>query len=215
VDAFHLNDWDMKLDTEFIRKSRSQTFPGFPETPEALFAHNVIYLCDVDASGLTLRQKHMIAEYVRRGGGLIVFGGHKTLERGSMRGSLLAEVLPVTIGEGMPPLLHFPRGAPVVKGAGHPTTDSADFSGDPVCFWMHDLPARSEAQTILTVEGKPAVVVGRIGQGRVACVAMTCLGSPAEGQTPFWQWSSWLNFLRDLSWWVAGQDDHFPAAGSE
>jgi hypothetical protein len=38
---------------------------------------------------------------------------------------------------------------------------------------------------------------------------MTCFGDPAEGQTPFWQWNYWVLLLRDLSWWVAGEDEHF------
>jgi len=209
VDAFHLAGWDMKLDTVPVCKSRSQSFPGFPEMPAELFGHNVIYLCDVDVSGLTLRQKHMVAEYVRRGGGLIVFGGHKALDRGSMRGSLLEEVLPVTCREGLPPLLHFPEGAPLARSALHPLTEYTDFADGSVCFYLHDVQPRPNAQVLVTAGDRPAIVIGRVGQGRVACVAMACLGSPREGQTPFWQWSSWLLLLRDLSWWVAGEDEHF------
>ena len=49
-------------------------------------------------------EKNMLAEYVRRGGGLIVFGGHKALDRAGLKGSLLEAVLPVTGGAGLPPL---------------------------------------------------------------------------------------------------------------
>ena len=51
--------------------------------------------------------------------------------------------------------------------------------------------------------------MGKCGKGRVAVVGMTCFGSPAKSQTPFWQWRSWVLLLRDLAWWVAGQDEHF------
>jgi hypothetical protein len=74
---------------------------------------------------------------------------------------------------------------------------------------VHDLQARPEAQTIITVGGKPGLVVGKSGKGRVAVIGMTCFGAPTESQTPFWQWQSWVLLLRDLAWWVAGQDEHF------
>jgi len=209
VDAHHLSGYNMTLKTVPIRKGRSQVYVGFPETPQELFDHNVIYLCDADLTALTLRQKHMLAEYVRRGGGLIVFGGHKALDRGGLKGSLLEEVLPVTGAGGLPPLVSLPEGAPLARGVAHPVTQYADFDAAPVCFYLHDLQARPEAQTLITVGGKPGVVVGSCGKGRVAVVGMTCFGAPADSQTPFWRWRSWVVLLRDLAWWAAGQDQHF------
>jgi uncharacterized membrane protein len=209
VDAHHLTGYEMKLKTVPIRKGRSQVCVGFPETAKELFGHNVIYLCGADLTALTLRQKNMLAEYVRRGGGLIVFGGHKALDRAGLKGSLLEEVLPVTGGDGIPPLAAPTGGAALARGVAHPTTQFVDFDSPPVCFYMHDLKVRPEAQTLIAVGGKPGLVVGKCGKGRVAVVAMTCFGSPATSQTPFWQWRSWVPLLRDLAWWVAGQDEHF------
>ena len=115
VDAHHLSGYEMKLKMIPIRKGRSQAYVGFPETAQDLFDNNVIYLCGADLAALTLRQKNMLAEYVRRGGGLIVFGGHKALDRAGLKGSLLEEVLPVTGGAGIPPLVALPGGAPLVR----------------------------------------------------------------------------------------------------
>jgi hypothetical protein len=205
VDAHHLSGYEMKLKMVPIQKGRSQVYIDFPATAKELFDHNVIYLCGADLTALTLRQKNMLAEYVRRGGGLIVFGGHKALDRAGLKGSLLEEILPVAGGAGIPPLVSLPGGVPLVRGAAHPVTQFADFDSSPVCFYVHDLQARSESQVLLTVGGKP-------GKGRVAAVGMTCFGSPAESQTPFWQWRSWVLLLRDLAWWVAGHDEHFQGA---
>ena len=209
VDAFHLTAYDMKLDTVPIQKGRSQVYVGFPETAPALFDHNVVYLCGADLTALTLRQKYMLAEYVRRGGGLIMFGGHKALDRAGLKGSLLEEIAPVVCQSGIPPLVEFKQGAPVLKGAKHPVTEYAEFAQAPLCFFLHDLQAKPEAQVVLTVGGKPALVTAQVGKGRVAVIGMTCFGDPAEGQTAFWKWDYWVLLLRDLSWWVAGQDEHF------
>jgi hypothetical protein len=209
VDAHHLSGYDMKLNMIPIRKGRSQIYVGFPETAQDLFDNNVIYLCGADLTALTLRQKNMLAEYVRRGGGLIVFGGHKALDRAGLRGSLLEEILPVTGAGGLPPLVTLPGGVPLARGTDHPVTQFVDFEAAPVCFYVHDLQARPEAQTIITVGGRPGVVVGQSGKGRVAVIGMTCFGAPAESQTAFWEWRAWVLLLRDLAWWVAGQDDRF------
>jgi len=209
VDAHHLSGYNMKLKTVPIHKGRSQVYVNFPETATDLFDHNVIYLCGADLTALTLRQKHMLAEYVRRGGGLLVFGGHKALDRAGLNGSLLEDVLPVMGGAGLPPLVPLPGGAPLVPGVTHSVTQFVDFDAAPVCFYVHDLKARPEAQTLVSVGGKPGIVVGTRGKGRVAVIGMTCFGAPGEGQTPFWQWRSWVLLLRDLAWWVAGQDEHF------
>jgi hypothetical protein len=209
VDAHHLTGYEMRLRMVPIRKGRSQVYVDFPETAVELFDHNVIYLCGADLTALTLRQKHMLAEYVRRGGGLIVFGGHKALDRAGLKGSLLDDVLPVTGGGGLPPLVSLPGGSPVARGVPHPVTQFADFEARPLCFYVHDLRARPDAQTILTVGGRPGLVLGTYGRGRVAVVGMTCFGAPNAAQTPFWQWRSWVLLIRDLAWWVAGQDQHF------
>jgi len=228
VDAHHLSGYDTKLTMVPIRKGRSQVYVDFPATAKGLFDHNVIYLCGADLTALTLRQKNMLAEYVRRGGGLIVFGGHKALDRAGLKGSLLEEVVPVTGSAGIPPLVAWSGGAPLARGAAHPVTQFADFDASPVCFYMHDLQARPEAQVLIRVGGRPGLVVGTCGKGRVAVIGMTCFGSPGESPTrgpvsprpafgsqndaagtPFWQWRSWVLLLRDLAWWTAGQDDHF------
>jgi hypothetical protein len=209
VDAHHLSGYNMKLKTVPIRKGRSQVYVDFPESPKDLFDHNVIYLCGADLTALTLRQKNMLAEYVRRGGGLIVFGGHKALDRGGLKGSLLEEVLPVTGRSGLPPLTSLRGGAPLTAGTAHPVTQYADFAPAPSCFFLHDVQPRPEAQVLISVGGKPGLIVGKCGKGRVAVIAMTCFGTPEKTQVPFWQWRSWVPLLRDLAWWTAGQDEHF------
>jgi uncharacterized membrane protein len=210
LDALRLTGYDAKTETVWVQKMNAQAFPGFPETPEKLFTHNLLVFCDVDATSFTLRQKRMIVEYVKRGGGLLILGGHKSFERGGIRDSLFEELLPVTCAGGdLPPLKHSPAGALLTKGADHPLNAYLDLSAQPACYYQHLFTPRPGAVTVLAAGDAPAVVAGRYGQGRVACVGLTCLGDPPEGQTPFWTWSAWTMFLRDLVWWTAGEDGHF------
>ena len=146
----------MKLKMVPIRKGRSQVYVGFPETAPDLFDNNVIYLCGADLTALTLRQKNMLAEYVRRGGGLIVFGGHKALDRAGLKGSLLEEVLPVTGGAGIPPLVALPGGAHSRSRHRAPVTQFADFDSGPVCFYVHDLQSRPDARPSSRSAASPA-----------------------------------------------------------
>ena len=207
VDAFHIAGYSAKLTTVW---SQTQTFPGFPETPEELFGFNVIYLCDVDAGFLTVRQKRMLVEYVRRGGGLVLLGGHRAFDRGRMAGSLLDEERPVASQQKtFLPLARFPTGVPLRKGSEHPVVAFTDLSEQPLCFCMHEVQARDGADVILMADDRPAIVLGKAGMGRIACAAMTCFGDPGEGQTPFWKWPGWVVLLRDISWWAAGEDQHF------
>lgn len=208
-DAFHLTDYDMKLDTVWAQKSWSQTWPGFPETPQALFDHQVIAICDLQAASLTLRQKRMLEEYVKRGGGLVMLGGHVAFERGHIQGSLLEPLLPVVCKPAFAPLIHTPQGQALVSGQDHPTTVSCNFADAPVAYFVHDVQPRPRAQVLLKVGEHPAVVVGSYGEGRVACITLAAFGDPGPDQIPFWQWRSWITFVRDLLWWTAGEEARF------
>lgn len=75
--------------------------------------------------------------------------------------------------------------------------------------WTAEAQSRPAAQKLITVGGKPGMVLGTSGKGRVACIGMTCFGTLAQPQTPFWQWRSSVLLPCDLAWWVAGQDEHF------
>ncbi len=207
ADALHIGQ--IPVTPVFIRGGRNQTFLNFPETAEELFKHRLLVFCDVDIQSLSLKQKKMILEFVSRGGGLVLLGGHKAFDRGGIRNSLLADLLPVSFrpSEDMP-FAGRGQSTALVKGSAHPTTEFMKMDLKPVCFWWHSTKAKEGATTLLSLDkGDPAVVVGAFGKGRVACVLMTCHGDPATGENPFWNWPAWPVFLRDLCWWITGKED--------
>ena len=46
--------------------------------------------------------------------------------------------------------------------------------------------------------GKPFLVVGDYGKGKVAVIAATPFGQPKPGQTPFWAWDGWYYLMRNV-----------------
>lgn len=209
ADAAHLLGYRATITPVWVQKERNQSFHDFPETFADLARQRLVILCDTDATCLTLRQKRMLLEYVRRGGGAIFLGGHKAFERGGLAGSLLDEMLPIAVASGSGSLLHAPGGLPLEKAQPHPLTAFLDLAAGPAVQWMHEVQARPGSETILTAGGNPAVVLGHFGKGRVVCCALTCFGVDGPGRAPFWQWPAWAPFLRDLCWWTAGDDAHF------
>jgi len=65
------------------------------------------------------------------------------------------------------------------------------------------------ATTVLTVAGKPFLVIGAKGRARMACILGAPMGTVERGTTPFWRWHDWRYFLRQLCWWVGHNDHHF------
>jgi uncharacterized membrane protein len=71
---------------------------GFPKTRDELFAYRALILGSVEAAAFTGDQLRMIAEFVdRRGGGLLVLGGARSLAEGGYAGTAIADVLPVVL----------------------------------------------------------------------------------------------------------------------
>lgn len=204
ADALHAGQ--LPLTSIFVRGGRNQSFLGFPETAEALFQHRLLILCGVDAQSLSLKQKKMIVEFVARGGGLVLLGGHKAFERGGIHNSLLAELLPVAFApESGGALAGGGRATELVKSSSHPLTASLALDAKPVAYWWHRATVRDGGQAILALaNGEPAIVVGTFGKGRVACVLLTTHGASAPGRMPFWESAEWPLFLRDLCWWTSG-----------
>lgn len=71
---------------------------GFPTTRDELFAFRGLVLGSMEASAFTGDQLRMIAEFVdRRGGGLLLLGGPRSLAEGGFAGTPVADLSPVAL----------------------------------------------------------------------------------------------------------------------
>jgi uncharacterized membrane protein len=81
-----------------LRGDADEIVGGFPKTREELFRYRGLILGSVEAGLFTGDQLQMIADFVdRRGGGLLVLGGPRSLAEGGYGGTPVADALPLII----------------------------------------------------------------------------------------------------------------------
>lgn len=188
----------------------------FPRDAATLRAYDVVVLSDLPSDSLLLDDRvlsgeatvdrvHLLAEYVRAGGGLVMVGGYMSFagHGGQARygATELADVLPVHIASAddrseRPAGMH-----PATQLHDHPI--AANLAGQwPVILGYNRVSAKDGAETVVTVGDDPLIVAGRAGQGRA--VAYTSDLSPHWASTEFMAWPQietlWLNLLT----WAAG-----------
>jgi uncharacterized membrane protein len=117
-------------DNKYYRQeldNADQLAAGFPRTREELFAYRGLILGSIEAGAFTGDQLRMIADFVeRRGGGLLVLGGGRSLSEGSYAGTPVADALPVVLERVQkapdPPIVSRLKVHPTRAGAAHAVT---------------------------------------------------------------------------------------------
>jgi len=134
-------------------------------------------LADVDLRTFSLQQRAWLKGWVEAGGSLLMTGGPYGFGCGWWQESdLLAPILPAT----MKPYDLQPAAAPLpLKGAG--PLANLKLPADAVTVWLHDLAPKPGAEVALTAGGKPALILGQVGKGRVALLALAPLGEDVAG----------------------------------
>ena len=106
-----------------------------------------------------------MADFVRSGGRLVVFGGFFTLEKGEYQNTPLADVLPVELDS---PYATGKFAQPTALGS---RAQEYDWLGSERPFnvaYYHNLRVRKDAQVKLEADGKPILVEWQCGEGTVA-----------------------------------------------
>jgi len=159
---------------------------GFPRTREDLFDYRAVILGSVEASAFTVDQLRMLADFVgRRGGGLLFLGGSRSFAEGGFRGTPLEDVFPLSIDDpGDPEYFRVLKVKLSPAGFGHPMTQVGDASPQvwdsmPPVTSVNRVGALRPGATALLVGSDTAgrgdqVVLGyqRYGRGRAAALAV-------------------------------------------
>jgi len=203
VAALHLLSRDTTTRPAWVSHLRTAHLKGFPEPARELFGYSIVYLANVPVRCLSLRQKSLLREYVRRGGAIVFLGGHQGYERGGAQGSLLEEAMPVRLARSIAEGLECSsRGMPVRVAADVPWLGDISLAQKPAVYFLHKATPKEGARVLAWAGEEPFLVVGAYGQGRVACVLGLPWGAPPAGATGFWRWDDWPYLLRNASWWA-------------
>ncbi len=69
--------------------------------------------------------------------------------------------------------------------------------------WLHDLAPKSGAQVALTAGGRPALILGESGKGRVALLALAPLGVDVAGA--WWRSDAGPQITEATCRWLLGK----------
>jgi len=176
--------------------------PPFPSEPDGVLPFDVVLMVNVGERFLSIKERVLLREYVRAGGGLLVCGGNLSLGKGGRVGTALQEMLPVE-----------PENRWGLRGEGQPLEVRCVPGGfledltpekPPVVSWFHHVKARPGAKVLMRAGEHPILIAGTYGKGRVAVLAATPLGALAEGATHLFEWQDWPQVVRGTVLWLRG-----------
>ena len=189
-------------------KDASELADGFPQRPEELFAYDGLIIGSVDAGYFSPAQQALMREFVdRRGGGLLLLGGRRSLADGVWGGSQLAQLLPVVLppGEGTFHREHAtvsltPAGelSPITRLLDDPAANVARWRTLPYLMDYQDPGTPKPGATVLAqmqAGGRtlPLLITQDYGRGRTAVLA--------TGGTWRWQMSLPLGDTTHARFW--------------
>jgi uncharacterized membrane protein len=179
--------------------AQQELVSGFPKTEEELFAYDGLVLGSVEAGFFTIDQLRNIEAFVsRRGGGLLALGGRLSFDGGKYKGTLIADLLPLTLegrnvndGESFAPIY---KAQLTGAGQAHPITRLNEDRAVSQKTW-NDLPPISVSEGLKTIKPGASVLLEakRVG-GSSPAVPLLALQRYGRGQTlaftasDTWRW---------------------------
>lgn len=163
---------------------------GFPDTLEELLDRDVVVLSNVHAPALGPRRRAMLVEYVKAGGGLVVFSDCDSLSMGADHNTALADLLPVFIKRRLD-LERNDAGLPLRPAAEGFFPADIRWTMNPQAYCLDRSPLKPDAEVLAKAGDFPAIVGRQVGQGRVITLLVNHLGNPAEQSLPYWKWADW------------------------
>jgi len=205
-------------DIEFIHMPGHQAAKEFPLDLEGLKAYDVICLSDIGANTLLLHpdtwlagksvpnRLKLLAEWVRKGGGLMMCGGYYSFA-GIYAGakyyrSPLESILPVNIHT-FDDRVESPEGAePVVVDGSHPVIAGMGTKW-PTLLGFNELLLKPEAQLIAKVGEHPLLATMQVDKGRT--LAWTSDIGPHWCPVGFAEWEGYARLWNNAVKWLAGK----------
>lgn len=187
----------------------------FPQSKEEIDEYDVVVLSDVGANSFlltdatflrserTANRLSVLAEYVERGGGLVMVGGYMSFAgidgRARFGRSPLASVLPVEILD-CDDRVEIPEGfIPSVEIPDHPVLGNTP-SDWPFLLGYNQVRPKPEATVVAQFQGDPLLVVAEAGAGRV--VAFMSDLAPHWAPPEFLSWPHYGRLWASILGWA-------------
>jgi uncharacterized membrane protein len=207
--ALESHGWDVDYQPSHIAARK------FPLSLEALQNYQCVMLSDIGANTLLLHpdtfvrsqrlpnRLHLLRDYVRAGGGLVMIGGYLTFQgidaKGQYAGTAVEEALPVTLNH-YDDRVESPQGVdPVITGS-HPILDGVPGPW-PVLLGYNRVTAKPGASVVARVGDDPLVVAGEFGAGRTVAFTSDC--GPHWAPPPFVDWEGYAPLWNGIAEWSA------------
>ena len=206
-----------------LRGEADEIVGGFPKTREELFKYRGLILGSVEAGLFTGDQLQMIADFVdKRGGGLLILGGPRSLGEGGYGGTPVADALPLLIdprtrASDPAPLARL-KVSPSRQGQSHAATQLAPTEAASIARW-NELPVVTSVNAPLSAKpgatvllngtdeaGRARIVLASQQYGRGKAIALTVqdtwnwqmdVSMSVEDQTHENFWRQMLRWLVD------------------
>jgi uncharacterized membrane protein len=187
----------------------------FPKTKDSIDQFDVVVLSDIGSNSFLLcdetflrsertpNRLSVLADYVERGGGLVMVGGYMSFSgidgRARFGMSPLATVLPVNMLD-HDDRIEVPEGlTPTVKVPNHPVIGGT--SGEwPPLLGYNRVVAKPDSTVVAQVRGDPLLVVGSVGAGRA--VAFTSDLAPHWAPPEFLSWPHYRQLWASIITWT-------------
>jgi hypothetical protein len=185
VKGFYHDSWRLPQALQALANARvSQcSARNLPKDYPDLYRYDVIALVDMGAEYWDANGLQRLADFVRAGGRLVIFGGPFTLGQGFFSGTPLEAALPVTVRAARD-IFQAPKPL-ALRAAGKP------LPGNPLLYYYHAVTPKAGATVGISAGEVPIFIQWTCGKGTAAVFSGTTMGEAAKDETPFWTWDQW------------------------
>lgn len=190
----------------------------FPKIAQEIDRYDVVVISDIGSNSFQLPDETflrsemspnrlgVVADYVRRGGGLVMVGGYLSFTGIDAKARFgmtpLADVLPVTMLT-YDDRIEVPEGCKVeVRLPGHPVLGDTPNEWPPLLGYNRVIP-RDDAEVVARSGDDPILVTGTFGSGRA--VAFTSDLAPHWAPPEFVEWTSYAHLWSSILSWAGGR----------
>ena len=174
---------------------------GFPKSYDELRTYDVVAVDNVHVWHLGGQNRVWLLEFVKNGGGLLIFGGYYNLSLGADHNTSLAELEPVRITK-FKNILRNDQGMPLQVVKKKFFGNMVNWARPASAFVVETSDLKPGVEVLASVGGKPGIVAHKYGKGRVVTVLFNPHGDYPETVRPYWKWSQWPRIIAACVRWL-------------